>query len=132
MPDSLGPHGLYPTRLLCPWNSSGKNKVKMKYIIPAFVAWQITLGPISSWWSHVGPKQRGRGSLCWVADEEAWDCLLKSWALAAGASPLRTHFFFFSFFLKLWKYNNTFTGDLETQNKVTYSSTMYYNYFVST
>ena len=23
--DSLQPHGLYPTRLLCPWNSPGKN-----------------------------------------------------------------------------------------------------------
>ena len=23
--DSLGPHGLYPTRLLCPWDSPGKN-----------------------------------------------------------------------------------------------------------
>ena len=23
--DSLGPHGLYPARLLCPWNSLGKN-----------------------------------------------------------------------------------------------------------
>ena len=23
--DSLWPHGLYPTRLLCPWNSPGKN-----------------------------------------------------------------------------------------------------------
>ena len=22
---SLGPHGLWPTRLLCPWNSPGKN-----------------------------------------------------------------------------------------------------------
>ena len=25
MSDSLGPHGLYPTGLLCPWNSSGQN-----------------------------------------------------------------------------------------------------------
>ena len=25
MSDSLGPHGLYPTRLLCPWDSPGKN-----------------------------------------------------------------------------------------------------------
>ena len=25
MPDSLRPHELYPTRLLCPWDSSGKN-----------------------------------------------------------------------------------------------------------
>ena len=25
MSDSLGHHGLYPTRLLCPWNSPGKN-----------------------------------------------------------------------------------------------------------
>ena len=25
MSDSLGPHGLYPTRLLCPWNFPGKN-----------------------------------------------------------------------------------------------------------
>ena len=23
--DSLGPHGLYPARLLCPWDSPGKN-----------------------------------------------------------------------------------------------------------
>ena len=23
--DSLGPHGLYPARLLCPWDFSGKN-----------------------------------------------------------------------------------------------------------
>ena len=23
--DSLRPHGLYPARLLCPWDSSGKN-----------------------------------------------------------------------------------------------------------
>ena len=23
--DSLQPHGLYPTRLLCPWDSPGKN-----------------------------------------------------------------------------------------------------------
>ena len=25
MSDSFWPHGLYPTRVLCPWNSSGKN-----------------------------------------------------------------------------------------------------------
>ena len=25
MSDSLGTHGLQPTRLLCPWNSPGKN-----------------------------------------------------------------------------------------------------------
>ena len=25
MPDSLRPHGLHPARLLCPWNSPGKN-----------------------------------------------------------------------------------------------------------
>ena len=25
MSDSLQPHGLWPTRLLCPWNSQGKN-----------------------------------------------------------------------------------------------------------
>ena len=25
MSDSLRPHGLYPTRLLCPWNSPGQN-----------------------------------------------------------------------------------------------------------
>ena len=25
MPDSLRPHGRQPTRLLCPWNSPGKN-----------------------------------------------------------------------------------------------------------
>ena len=25
MSDSLRPHGLYPTRLLCPWNSPAKN-----------------------------------------------------------------------------------------------------------
>ena len=25
MSDSLKPHGLYPTRLLCPWNSLSKN-----------------------------------------------------------------------------------------------------------
>ena len=25
MSDSLQPHGQYPTRLLCPWNSPGKN-----------------------------------------------------------------------------------------------------------
>ena len=25
MSDSLQPHGLQPTRLLCPWNSPGKN-----------------------------------------------------------------------------------------------------------
>ena len=24
-PDSLGPHGLWPTRLLCPWDSLGKH-----------------------------------------------------------------------------------------------------------
>ena len=23
--DSLGPHGLWPSRLLCPWDSPGKN-----------------------------------------------------------------------------------------------------------
>ena len=25
VPDSLQPHGLQPTRLLCPWDSPGKN-----------------------------------------------------------------------------------------------------------
>ena len=25
MSDSVGPHGLQPTRLLCPWDSLGKN-----------------------------------------------------------------------------------------------------------
>ena len=25
MSDSLQPHALYPTRLLCPWDSEGKN-----------------------------------------------------------------------------------------------------------
>ena len=34
-------------------------------------------------------------------------------------------------FFKLWKYDNTFTGDLENTEQVTYSSTMYYNYFLT-
>ena len=32
-------------------------------------------------------------------------------------------------FFKLWKYDNAFTGDLEMQNKITYNSTIYCNYF---
>ena len=38
--------------------------------------------------------------------------------------------FFSSFFIfKLWKYDNTFTEDLENTEKVTHSSTLHYNYF---
>ena len=33
--DSLGPHGLQPTRLLCPWNSPGKNTgVGSHFLLP--------------------------------------------------------------------------------------------------
>ena len=35
MSDSLGPHGLQPTRLLCPWNSPGKNTgVGSHFLLP--------------------------------------------------------------------------------------------------
>ena len=30
--DSLGPHGLQPTRLLCPWNSPGRNHLQAIFL----------------------------------------------------------------------------------------------------
>ena len=32
--DSLQPYGLYPTRLLCPWDSPGKNTITGSYAVP--------------------------------------------------------------------------------------------------
>ena len=34
MSDSLPPHGLYPTRLLCPWNFPGKHTGVGCYFLP--------------------------------------------------------------------------------------------------
>ena len=36
--------------------------------------------------------------------------------------------FFFNIFFKLWKYDNTFMGDLENTEQ---GSTIFYNYFLS-
>ena len=34
MSNSLQPRGLWPTRLLCPWNSPGKNRSEMPFPSP--------------------------------------------------------------------------------------------------
>jgi len=38
MSDSLQPHGLYPTKLLCPWDSPGKNtEVGFHFLLPSSI-----------------------------------------------------------------------------------------------
>ena len=67
MPDSLWPHGLWPTRLLCPWDSPGKNTwvgshsllqgisvglLSNAFIKPSLVPWiefSLSLSPISQY-----------------------------------------------------------------------------------
>ena len=34
MSDSLRPHGLWPARLLCPWNSPRKNTSRLPFTFP--------------------------------------------------------------------------------------------------
>ena len=74
MPDSLRPHGRWPTRLLCPWNSPGKNtRVGCHFLLQGIFLtlglnlcllrlphWQVgslPLKPLSL--PTPGPKQRG-------------------------------------------------------------------------
>ena len=37
IPDSLRPHGLWPTRLLCPWNFPGKNAGVCCHALPQWI-----------------------------------------------------------------------------------------------
>ena len=40
MSDSLRPHGLQPTRLLCPWDFPGKStQIKKKETLPFVTTW---------------------------------------------------------------------------------------------
>ena len=45
MLDSLQPHGLEPSRLLCPWNSLGKNTGVGSHSLPQgiFLTWELNL-----------------------------------------------------------------------------------------
>ena len=43
--DSLQPHGLYPGRLLCPWNSPGKNTGIVCHFLVQRIFWTQGLNP---------------------------------------------------------------------------------------
>ena len=63
VPDSLRPHGLQPTRLLCPWDSPGKNtgvgcRFLLQWIFPTqgsnphllcLLHWQTNFLPLGTW-----------------------------------------------------------------------------------
>ena len=58
MSDSLGTHGLQPTRLLCPWNSPGKNTgVGSHFLLPRiFVTQGSNLG-LPHWQADSSPSE---------------------------------------------------------------------------
>ena len=53
MSDSLWPHGLWPTRLLCPWDSPGKNPGVGRHVLGDFpnsgISWIFYISCISRW-----------------------------------------------------------------------------------
>ena len=64
MSDSLRPCGLYPARLLCPWDFSGKNTgVGCHFLLqgifptqgstPCLLRWQADSLPLSPWEAHL-------------------------------------------------------------------------------
>ena len=60
--DSSQPHGLQPTRLLCPWDFPGKSARE-----PLFV-WQLVKSSIRTHWRDHAPKQ-------WTSDVFFLQCL---------------------------------------------------------
>ena len=47
MSDSLQPHGLHPSRLLCPWNSPDKNTGEScDFLLGIFLTQALNLGPL--------------------------------------------------------------------------------------
>ena len=78
--DSLRPHGLYPARLLCPWNFSGKNTgVGCHFLLqgifptwglnPHFLHWQavsLTLNHRGSPTEYYIDKENQKGWAVWV------------------------------------------------------------------
>ena len=84
MSDSLGPHRLYPARLLCPWDSPGKNTGEGSYFLLQGIF--LTQDPI--WVSCTGGWSQVLRLLpaCWWEGAGSWGGL--AGGLEASASLL--------------------------------------------
>ena len=71
MSDSLGPHGLLPTRLLCPWNSPDKNIGVGCHFLLQLVAFRTIRN--TEWYSE-NPSENTVFSPVCRAIEPRWPC----------------------------------------------------------
>ena len=55
MPDSLRPHGLQPTRLLCPWGFPGKRTAVGRHCLLQQMSWN------GNWWGTILGSQKTHG-----------------------------------------------------------------------
>ena len=93
---SLQSHGLHPARLLCPWNSPGKNTgVGCHFLLQEiFLIQGMNLGllhcrQIHYRLSHQGSPFRFTPLLNWAKDESLWT---KSFCPALSLFPLQSHY----------------------------------------
>ena len=91
MSDSLRPHGLQPTRLLCPWNSPAKNTGAGCHALPQGIFWTQGLKLRLLYWqvetlplSHPGsPAYRGG----WALTSSVTAFALRCYCLLSGLLP---------------------------------------------
>ena len=109
MSDSLQPHGLWPTRLLCPWDSPGKSTgVGCHFLLqeifptqgsnPLFLHWQADSYSWATWEAHQRRQEKRKNIYCFV------ERTLKNFK-DCGWTPDPPDRFFSSFFpiFKAWR-----------------------------
>ena len=97
MSDSLLPHGLWPARLLCPWNVPGKNTgMGCHFLLQGIFLTQglnlcLLLSCIGRWilyhWCHLGSLNN-----CDIPQQMEGEALIRSKILNTQISPMASYF----------------------------------------
>ena len=88
MSDSLWPHGLWPTRLLCPWDFPGKNtRVGSHFLLQGIFVIQESHPRLLHWQADSLPLSH-RGSLNPKTPSDKWDQKQKVGPLSWPPLPL--------------------------------------------
>ena len=90
--DSLRPHGLRPTRLLCPWNFPGKNTgVGCHFLLQGiFLTKGLNLG-LLHWQAGSLPAE----PLGKTPEELEWKLILPEWEKASPEAPKQKELYFY-------------------------------------